>query len=116
MKDHFYTKIRMFELFRRVEVCRAITRRATDLNFSIVPGYLEYSIVGKTTTTEMALQNAHDCIQLFGANGITKEYLPEKLYRDARMTLIEDGNNEMLAADGGNLIYENYPRQRSDMF
>jgi len=116
LKDHYFTKMRMFEMFRRVEVCRAITRRAVDLNFSIVPGFLEYSIVAKTTTTEMALQNAHDCIQLFGGNGIAKEYLPEKLYRDARMTLIEDGNNEMLAVDGGHLIYETYPRQRSDIF
>ena len=116
MKDHYYTKIRMFELFRRVEVCRAVTRRATELNFSVTPGFLEYSIVGKTTTTELALQNANDAVQLFGGNGIAKEYLPEKLFRDARMALIEDGNNEMLMADGGNLIYEFYPRQRDDIF
>jgi hypothetical protein len=32
------------------------------------------------------------------------------------MALIEDGNNEMLMADGGNLIYEFYPRQRDDIF
>ena len=116
MKDHYYTKIRMFELFRRVEVCRAVTRRATELNFSVTPGFLEYSIVGKTTTTELALQNANDAVQLFGGNGIAKEYLPEKLFRDARMTLIEDGNNEMLAADGGHKLYEFYPRQRDDIF
>ena len=115
MKDHYYTKVRMFELFRRVEVCRAVTRRATELNFAVTPGFLEYSIVGKTTTTELALQNAHDAVQLFGGNGIAKEYLPEKLFRDARMALIEDGNNEMLMADGGNLIYEHYPRQRSEV-
>ena len=115
MKDHYFTKIRMFELFRRVEVCRAVTRRATELNFSVTPGFLEYSIVGKTTTTELALQNANDAVQLFGGNGIAKEYLPEKLFRDARMALIEDGNNEMLMADGGNLIYKEYPRQRSDV-
>ncbi len=63
----------------------------------------------------MALQNAHDAVQLFGGNGIAREYLPEKLFRDARMALIEDGNNEMLAADGGNLIYEEYPRQQSEI-
>ena len=115
MKDHYYTKIRMFELFRRVEVCRAVTRRAAELNFSVTPGFLEYSIVGKTTTTELALQNAHDAVQLFGGNGIAREYLPEKLFRDARMALIEDGNNEMLAADGGNLLYEEYPRAQDEI-
>jgi acyl-CoA dehydrogenase len=114
LKDHFYTKIRMFEMFRRVEVCRAITRRATELNFNITPGFMEYSIVAKTTSTQLCLENANDAIQLLGGNGIAKEYLPEKLYRDARMSLIEDGLNEMLAADGGHKIYETYPRQRPD--
>ena len=116
LKDHFFTKIRMFELFRRVEVCRAITRRAAELNFTVTPGFMEYSVVAKTTATEMALENAHDCVQLFGGNGIAKEYLPEKLYRDARMALIEDGTNEMLRADGGWKLYESYPRQRSEIF
>ena len=115
LKDHYYTKIRMYELFRRVEVCRALTRRATELNFSVTPGFPEYSIVAKTTTTDYCLKNAHDAVQLFGGNGIAKEYLPEKLYRDARMTLIEDGQNEMLAVNGGHVIYENYPRQRSEV-
>jgi len=114
LKDHFYTKIRMFEMFRRVEVCRAITRRASELNFTVTPGFLEYSCVAKTTTTEYCLKNAHDAVQLFGGNGIAREYLPEKLFRDARMSLIEDGNNEMLAADGGHKLYESYPVQRSE--
>jgi acyl-CoA dehydrogenase len=34
---------------------------------------------------------AHDAIQIFGGNGLTKEYLIEKLFRDARAMLIEDG-------------------------
>lgn len=38
------------------------------------------------------------------------KYLTEKLYRDARATLIEYGNNEMLAWVGGRILQETYPR------
>jgi alkylation response protein AidB-like acyl-CoA dehydrogenase len=41
-----------------------------------------------------------------------REYLPEKLFRDARATLIEDGNNEILAMAAGRLLAQHYPRTR----
>jgi alkylation response protein AidB-like acyl-CoA dehydrogenase len=44
-------------------------------------------------------------------NGLTREYIAEKLFRDARATLIEDGTNECLRAHGGHVLYENYPRK-----
>jgi alkylation response protein AidB-like acyl-CoA dehydrogenase len=72
-------------------------------------------MTAKTTATENCLQNAHDAIQLLGGNGLTKEYLSEKLYRDARATLIEDGNNEVLARHGGHKLFEYYPRNRDDI-
>jgi len=58
----------------------------------------------------MAFQNTHDAIQLLGGNGLTKEYLTEKLFRDARSTLIEDGNNETLSRHGGHILMEFHPR------
>jgi len=41
---------------------------------------------------------------------LTKEYLIEKLFRDARATLIEDGSNDTLAIAGGHKMIQNYPR------
>jgi alkylation response protein AidB-like acyl-CoA dehydrogenase len=38
---------------------------------------------------------------MFGGNGLTREYPVEKLLRDARASLIEDGCNEVLAIKGG---------------
>jgi acyl-CoA dehydrogenase len=62
----------------------------------------------------MAFQNAHEAIQIFGGNGLTREYTVEKLFRDARATLIEDGNNETLARHGGHILGETYPRPPLD--
>ena len=75
-------------------------------------------MVAKTTATEMAFQNAHEAVQIFGASGITKEYLVEKLFRDARMSLIADGNNEVLQRYGGQLLMQHYPvsKQHGSVF
>ena len=110
MMEHYSIKQRIFEMFARVETCRSITRSAANLNYVINPGFPEYSMAAKTTATQMCLDNADDAIQLLGGNGLSKEYLPEKLYRDARATLIEDGNNEILARHGGHTLFQTYPR------
>ena len=110
LMEHYSIKQRIFEMFARVETCRSITRSAANLNYVINPGFPEYSMAAKTTATQMCLDNADDAIQLLGGNGLSKEYLPEKLYRDARATLIEDGNNEILARHGGHTLFQTYPR------
>ena len=108
--EHYTTKQRLFDMFARVETQRAIARAAINLNLNISPPHVEYSLVAKTQCTEMTFQNTHDAIQLLGGNGLTKEYLVEKLFRDARATLIEDGSNETLARHGGHVLMETYPR------
>ncbi|MEL7939431.1 acyl-CoA dehydrogenase family protein, partial [Pseudomonas delhiensis] len=55
--------------------------------------------------TEHAFEVASDAIQMFGGNGLTREYPVEKIFRDARASMIEDGCNQILAIKGGyNLI------------
>jgi acyl-CoA dehydrogenase len=112
--EHYSMKQRLFNLFSRVETGRTISRAAMNLNLSLSSPHVEYSLVAKTQCTEMAFQNAHEAIQIFGGNGLTREYTVEKLFRDARATLIEDGNNETLARHGGHILGETYPRPPLD--
>jgi acyl-CoA dehydrogenase len=113
--EHYSMKQRLFAMFARVETCRAVSRRVCAMNMCLFPGLTEYAMVAKTTATELAFQNAHEAVQIFGANGLTKEYLVEKLFRDLRMSLIADGNNEVLQRYGGHLLKETYPRIRNSM-
>ncbi len=115
LMEHYSIKQRIFRMFARVETCRALARAVANLNFSIAPAFAEYSMAAKTVTTQLCLENASDAIQLLGGNGLSKEYLPEKLFRDARTTLIEDGNNEILARHGGHNLFHTYPRSRSSI-
>jgi len=107
-----YTHVRMalFHMLRRVEISRQISRAAFCYNSNTSTPAEEYSVMAKVTATDAAFQNTHDAIQIFGGNGVTKDYLIEKLFRDARATMIEDGSNDTLAIAGGHKIIETYPR------
>ena len=60
----------------------------------------------KTTGTQHSYEVTSDALQIFGGNGLTKEYPLEKMLRDARASLIEDGCNEVLALKGGSYLID----------
>ena len=92
---------RLFHMARKVEVSRAITRRVIGFNtVSAVPS-LTAAMMAKVTSTENAFEVASEAVQIFGGNGVTSAYPVEKIFRDARSSLIEDGVNETLAVMGG---------------
>jgi alkylation response protein AidB-like acyl-CoA dehydrogenase len=64
------------------------------------PGELQYAIASKVTSTNTAFEVASDALQIFGGNGLSREYPIEKLMRDARASMIEDGCNDVLSLAG----------------
>jgi alkylation response protein AidB-like acyl-CoA dehydrogenase len=98
--EHQLVQKRLFDMFTRVEACRALSRGAMIYNHATLPPAIEYSIAAKTFCTEAALEVTSSAMQLFGGNGLSKEYELEKLFRDARAALIEDGSNDVLALVG----------------
>lgn len=92
---------RLFHMLRKVESAQALTRRVAHFNtLSPIPA-LQGAMLAKVTATEHAFEVASDAIQMFGGNGLTKEYPVEKILRDARASMIEDGCNNILAIKGG---------------
>ena len=51
---------------------------------------------------------ASDALQLHGGYGLTKEMLVEKLFRDARASLIEDGSNDVLSLGLARRVIDTY--------
>jgi len=51
--------------------------------------------MAKYFATEEALENATESMRIHGANGYSKEYPIEGLYRDAPLLMIGEGTNEM---------------------
>ena len=89
-------KARLFEMFRKVEAARALSRRVAIYNGSGNPPQLHLAVASKVTATQTAFEVASSALQIFGGNGLSREYAIEKLFRDARASLIEDGCNDVL--------------------
>ncbi|HSF47381.1 MAG TPA: acyl-CoA dehydrogenase [Burkholderiales bacterium] len=94
--DHQLVQKRLFEMYSAVEACRAISRAAMLYDEATGP-LLERAIAAKTYCTGAAFQIADSALTLAGAQGLTHEHLLGKLFRDARVSLIECGSNDVLA-------------------
>ena len=92
---------RLFHMFRKVEASRALAQRVVHYNFTAPKPSLHAAMTAKVTATQTAFEVANDALQIFCGNGLTREYPIEKIWRDARASLIEDGCNEVLAIKGG---------------
>jgi alkylation response protein AidB-like acyl-CoA dehydrogenase len=93
--EHQSVKARLFEMFRKVEAARSLSRRVAVYN-ALHPPQLQHAIASKVTSTQTAFEVASAALQIFGGNGLSREYPIEKLLRDARASMIEDGCNEVL--------------------
>jgi alkylation response protein AidB-like acyl-CoA dehydrogenase len=102
--QHQSVRHRLFHMFRKVEASRALARRVMFFNHTMPLPAVQGSIAAKITATQTAFEVASDAIQMFGGNGVTREYPVEKLLRDARASMIEDGCNEVLAIKGGSFL------------
>ena len=101
--EHQSVKSRLFKMFTKVEASRALARRVAVFNAAGAP-QVQYSIATKVFCTNTAFEVASDALQIFGGNGLSREYPIEKLLRDARASLIEDGCNEVLSIVGASRL------------
>ena len=70
--------------WQRVEAARGLTHRVFNYNYGDYGPHLLASVTAKTYATRTSFEVASEALQLFGGNGLTKEYQIEKIMRDAR--------------------------------
>jgi alkylation response protein AidB-like acyl-CoA dehydrogenase len=95
--EHQNIKLKLFRMFTLVEAARAAVRRMILYNAVNQPPSGAHAVACKCFSTETAFQVASEAIQILGGNGLSKEYPIEKMFRDARASMIEDGVNESLS-------------------
>jgi alkylation response protein AidB-like acyl-CoA dehydrogenase len=101
--EHQSVKARIFKMFTQVEAARSLSRRVAHYN-ATNPPLLQYSIASKVCSTTTAFEVASQALQIFGGNGLTREFPIEKLMRDARASMIEDGCNDLLSLVGASRL------------
>jgi alkylation response protein AidB-like acyl-CoA dehydrogenase len=97
-------KHKIFNMFMKVEAARALSRAAIVYNYNNTPPSVEYSIASKVFCTNTAFEVANEAVQIFGGYGMSKEYAIEKIFRDARAAMIEDGANDSLMITGAHRL------------
>ncbi|MBI9085287.1 MAG: acyl-CoA/acyl-ACP dehydrogenase [Desulfobacterales bacterium] len=98
--EHQLIKHKLFNMFTKIEAARALSRAAMIYNYNNTPPNVEYSIASKVFCTQTAFEVCSEAIQIFGGNGLAREYPVEKFFRDARAGMIEDGANDSLMITG----------------
>ena len=108
ISKHQNIKLKLVDMFASVEAARSLARRVAVYNIGRVRGMrppaLHYAIASKIFSTETAFRVASEAIQVFGGYGLSKEYVIEKIFRDARTAMIEDGVNESLAIEAADAL------------
>lgn len=106
--EHQAVQLKLMDMFIRVEAARQLSRAAMAYNSETVPPALQYSVASKVYCTQAAFTVASDAVQLHGGIGLAKGVLVEKLLRDARASMIEDGTNEVLSLGAARRIIDTY--------
>ncbi|HEY8766336.1 MAG TPA: acyl-CoA dehydrogenase family protein [Dehalococcoidia bacterium] len=106
--EHQAVQLKLMDMFIKVEAARALSRSVMVYNTQTSPPATQYSIASKVFCTEAAFMVASDAVQLHGGYGLVKGTVAEKLFRDSRAAMIEDGTNEVLSLAGAKRVVEQY--------
>jgi alkylation response protein AidB-like acyl-CoA dehydrogenase len=80
----------------QVEASRSLVYTAARTIDSGVKDYTESSAMAKVFASDVAMRVATDAVQLCGGAGYMRDYPVEKMMRDAKITQIYEGSNQVL--------------------
>ena len=87
-------QFKLADMWTRIETSRLLTYRAAWLK-ETNRSYTMESAMCKMHASETATAVTHDAIQIHGGYGFMVDYEVERMYRDARITEIYEGTNEV---------------------
>ncbi|MGG4451555.1 acyl-CoA dehydrogenase [Brevibacillus porteri] len=85
---------KLADMATKAEVARLLVYRAAWLRSQGISCGMEASMA-KRFATDSAMELATEAVQIFGGYGYTREYPVERLFRDAKVTQIYEGTNEI---------------------
>jgi alkylation response protein AidB-like acyl-CoA dehydrogenase len=79
----------------QVEAARRLVYHAGELMDAGAPRFSRESAIAKTFASDMAIAVTNDAIQVLGGYGYMKEFPVERMMRDAKITQIYEGTNQI---------------------
>ena len=95
ISDFQMSKGMVADMAMRVEAGRAVLLHAATLAMNAEPDAKKYASMAKVLCTEAAVAVTRDALQLHGGYGYMKDYPIERMYRDAKVTEIWEGTNQI---------------------
>jgi alkylation response protein AidB-like acyl-CoA dehydrogenase len=95
--EHAAVRQKLMKMFAQTQAARAAARQMAlyNLRNPTAPS-VAHAVASKCFSTQTAYDVTSDAIQILGGCGLAKEYPVEKMFRDARTGMIEDGCNDAL--------------------
>ncbi len=82
------------DMATKVEAARLLTYKAANLEEQGLP-YSQTAAMAKLYASETAMEVTTKAVQIFGGYGYSREYPVERMMRDAKITEIYEGTNEI---------------------
>jgi alkylation response protein AidB-like acyl-CoA dehydrogenase len=92
--EHQAIQLKLGEMATRSEAARLLVKQAAEIYDRGERCDMEAGMA-KYFATEAAFENAHEAVRIHGGYGYSKEFMVERLYRDAPLLCIGEGTNEM---------------------
>lgn len=90
-----YPSFKMAELKAKIEQARYLVYKAAmDKNDG--KRYSESAAMAKMVASDCAMEVTTECVQMMGGYGFMKDYPVERMMRDAKITQIYEGTNEIM--------------------
>lgn len=83
------------DMATRVEAARTLVYRACSMVDSGAPGSSKISSMAKLFATDVAMEVTTDAVQVLGGAGYTTDFPVERMMRDAKVTQIYEGTNQV---------------------
>ena len=83
------------DMATKVEASRLLVYNAAEMVDRGEPNFGKYSAMAKMYASDRAMEVTSDAVQVLGGYGYMKEYPAERMMRDAKITQIYEGTNQL---------------------
>ena len=92
---HQAIQFKLADMAMEIEAARLVTYKAATLCDAQDPKMTYFASVAKCHASDTAMKVTTDAVQIFGGYGYTREYPVERFMRDAKITQIYEGTNQI---------------------
>ena len=93
--EHQLIAAKLADMETKCEAARGLLYKVGVLLDEDAPDVTKYSAMAKLYCTDVAMDVTTDAVQLLGGYGYMQEYPVERMMRDAKITQIYEGTNEI---------------------